>query len=739
VRESIGRYRITGTLGEGGMGVVYAAFDERLQRPIAVKTLRAASTDASARARLEREARIAARVNHPAICQLFELGEDEGEQFIAMELLEGESLATRLSRGAIPVAEAIGITLGVLGGLEAAHRLGLVHRDVKPSNIFLTPHGVKLLDFGVAATITPIDLSATKLTLPGSVLGTPHYAAPEQLRGEAVDARSDLFATGVVLYEMLAGQVPFTGNTVMDIFHAVVYDQPPMLGGAAASVNRVLRRALAKRPEERYPTADAMAHDLRAALPLSETSATVIVRAMTRLIVLPFRVLRTDPDTDFLAFSLADAITNGLTGLQSLVVRSSAAALRFGPEADLKALAVDAEVDAVLVGTLFRAGEQLRVSAQLVEVPAATVLWSQTLQVPIGDLFGVQDQITNQLVQALAIPLTARERSMLKKDVPASAHAYDLYLRANEMGRDTRQWRAALALYEQAVAEDPHYAPAWAGIGRLHRMLGKYVDEETAVHFAQAEDALKRALELNPDLSVAENIYAYLEVDLGRSEAAMVRLVRRARERPADPDLFVGLSHAARYCGLLQASIAAAEQARRLDPSARTSVVHTYFMRGDYERALELAIEPYIRGITLAALGRTQEAIETMEQIDDTVPSRLVNYTLAQVELLRGDYKASGDRIRKMTHIHDPEGRYYAARHLAQLGEINEAIDLLTRVVADGFFCLPAFVRDPALDSLRSQPEFASILRDVEARHRRAIISFITAEGDRVLGLTSAV
>src|SRR6185437_3158011 len=386
------------------------------------------------------------------------------------------------------------------------HRLGLVHRDVKPSNMFLTPHGVKLLDFGVAATITPIDLSATKLTLPGSVLGTPHYAAPEQLRGEAVDARSDLFATGVVLYEMLAGQVPFTGNTLMDIFHAVVYDQPPMLGGAAASVNRVLRRALAKRPEERYPTADAMAHDLRAALPLSDTSATVIVRAMTRLIVLPFRVLRADPDTDFLAFSLADAITNGLTGLQSLVVRSSAAAFRFGPEADLKALAVDAEVDAVLLGTLFRAGEQLRVSAQLVEVPAATVLWSQTQQVPIGDLFGLQDQITNHLVQALAIPLTARERSMLKKDVPAYAHAYDLYLRAYEMGRDTRQWRAALALYEQAVAEDPHYAPAWAGIGRLHRMLAKDVDDETAVPFLQAENALKRALEFNPDLSVAEKI-----------------------------------------------------------------------------------------------------------------------------------------------------------------------------------------------------------------------------------------
>jgi TolB-like protein len=721
------------------MGVVYAAFDDRLQRPIAVKTLRPAGADVASRARLEREARVAARVNHPAICQLFELGEDNGEQFIAMELLEGESLASRLARGPIPIGEAIGIALGILGGLEAAHRVELVHRDVKPSNIFLTEHGVKLLDFGVAASTAPPELSSTKLTQPGSVLGTPLYAAPEQLRGEAVDGRSDLFATAVVLYEMLAGRPPFGGGTLAEVFHAVVYEQPPMLGGAAASVDRVLRRALAKRPEERYPSADAMARDLRAALPLSDTAASVTVRAVTRLIVLPFRVLRSDPDTDFLAFSLADAITIGLTGLQSLVVRSSAAALRFGPDADLKALAADAEVDAALIGTLLRAGGQLRVSAQLVEVPAATVLWSQTIQVPVGDLFSVQDQITNQLVRALAIPLTARERSMLKKDVPASAHAYDLYLRANEIVRDSRQWHAALELYDQVVAEDPNYAPAWVGKGRLHRMLGKYVDGETAEHFTLAEDALKRALELNPDLSLAENIYAYLEVDLGRSEAAMVRLVRRARERPADPELFAGLAHVTRYCGLLQASIAAAEQAGRLDPAVSTSVVQTYFMRGDYERVLQIAPEPYMRGLALAQLGRTEEAIAALRQIGETAPSRLVAYTQAQIELLQGEFVFSAERIRTLADIKDPEGRYYAARNLAQIGHTNEAIEVLKGVVADGFFCLPAFLRDSALDPLRALPEFGAILRDVEARHRRAVISFITAEGDRVLGLTSAV
>jgi tetratricopeptide (TPR) repeat protein len=219
----------------------------------------------------------------------------------------------------------------------------------------------------------------------------------------------------------------------------------------------------------------------------------------------------------------------------------------------------------------------------------------------------------------------------------------------------------------------------------------------------------------------------------------MVRLVRRARERPADPELFAGLAHVTRYCGLLQASIAAAEQAGRLDPAVSTSVVQTYFMRGDYERVLQVAPEPYMRGLALAQLGRTEEAIAALRQIGETAPSRLVAYTQAQIELLQGEFVFSAERIRTLANIKDPEGRYYAARNLAQIGHTNEAIEVLKGVVADGFFCLPAFLRDSALDPLRALPEFGAILRDVEARHRRAVISFITAEGDRVLGLTSAV
>jgi tetratricopeptide (TPR) repeat protein len=363
------------------------------------------------------------------------------------------------------------------------------------------------------------------------------------------------------------------------------------------------------------------------------------------------------------------------------------------------------------------------------------VLWSHTAQVPVSDVFSVQDELSRRILESLAIPLTSREQRMLQKDIPSSPRAYELYLRANEMSREMRHWRVALELYEQCVAEDPRYAPAWTGLGRIHRMLGKYVEQEPAKHFAQAEEALKRALDLNPDLSVAENAYAYLEVDLGRSEAAMVRLVRRARERPSDPELFAGLSHAARYCGLLQASVAAAQQAMRLDPAVRTSAVQTYFMRGEYERVLELDPEPYMRALALASLGRTPEAIAVIDAVDQSVNSRLMTYTVGLLQLLRGEQDQSIATFRRLKRMQDPEARYHVARHFAQLREAGEALEMLAGAVQDGFFCVPAILRDPALDALRGLPSFVSILREAEARHRQAIISFLTADGDRVLGI----
>jgi serine/threonine-protein kinase len=365
------------------------------------------SDDDDLRKRLLREARAAARVEHPHICRMYDIGEDAGHPFLVMELLEGESLASRIARGPIPVAEAVEIALNVLSALGALHRCAIVHRDLKPSNVFLSTSGVKLLDFGLAKPLSPTpgadSPTLTEITQQGILALTPRYGSPEQVTGKLVDSRSDLFSASSIVFEMLTGQPPFSGASAIEIFHAILYESPPAMSGSPAvcAIDRVLHRGFAKNPESRFQDADAMAAELRAALRLVGTGSQVEARPLKRLIVLPFRTLRADPDTDFLAYSLPEAIAASLAGLNSLVVRSSLAALRFTEATpDLKQIAREADVDVVLTGTLLRAGSQLRLTTQLVEAPVGTLLWSRASQVELRDIFQLQDVLVSGVVES---------------------------------------------------------------------------------------------------------------------------------------------------------------------------------------------------------------------------------------------------------------------------------------------------------------------------------------------------
>ena len=747
MRQQIGHYEIIGQLGEGGMGVVYRARDHRLGRDIALKMIRPEAVGAHTRERFWREARAAAGAGHPTVCQIFEIGEDGGDLFIAMELLEGETLAARIARGPIPLADAVPAMLAVLGGLDALHRRGLVHRDLKPANIFLTPHGLKLLDFGLArgVGVDAAESPTVTVTLPGTIVGTPRYLAPEILFGRDADPRADLFAAGAILFEMLTGKPPFTGATLAELVHAVAYEHPPVLAGSAAvtGVDRVINRALAKNAADRYATADAMAQELRAALSLVDSGDMLRVAAMTRLIVLPFRLLRTDPEIEFLSFSLADAISTSLSGLESLAVRSSHAAAKYSAGApDLKAIAADADVDIVLLGTLLRSGSEVRVTSQLLEAHQGTVVWSDTAQVPLGDIFQLQDSLARRIVESLALPLSARENRTLKHDVPASAKGYEFYLRANDLALEPQSWTLARDLYVRCTEEDPQYAPAWARLGRIYRVLAKYGAVEDDENLRLAEGAFKRALAINPDLTIAHNLYAHLEVDLGRARDAMLRLVERARLRTADAELFAGLLHACRYCGLLDASLAAHEQALRLDPRIPTSAAHTFFMLGDYERAAAAIAEgSYLRSLALVMLGRQEEALAALDAHTASVQPLLQEFLGSVHALVEGRAEASVNALKRIiaADFKDPEGLFYVARQLAYLGQHEDALHTLARATLRGFHCYPALARDPWLDAVRGAPRFLEILRQSEARHREARAAFVVAGGDTVLGLPAAV
>jgi serine/threonine protein kinase len=744
MRSTIGRYQILEKLGEGGMGVVYKARDARLDRPIAIKMIkRSGGDDATARERFWREARLAASVNHPGICPLYEIGEEDGELFIAMELLEGEPLDKRLTTAALPMPEAMQIALSMLGALEALHARGVVHRDLKPSNVFLTPHGLKLLDFGLARpTSTDVEQTGVDITLPGVLMGTPRYMAPEQLLGKRLDARADIFAAGAIVFEMLAGKPAFGGDTIVDVTHAVLHDRPPVLAGSSAitAVDRAIHRALAKNPDDRYQRAELMAHDLREALALSQSGEVPRAHALSRLVVLPFRVLKPDADTDFLAFSLADALTMSLSGLESLVVRSSLAASKFaGAALDLKALATELDVDTVLAGTLMRSGDQLRVSTQLIEAPGGTVLWSHTSQFALGDLFQLQDDLAHRIVESLSVPLSARDRTTLRQDVPTSAKAYEFYLRANQLSYETGTWTIARDLYLQALKEDPEYAPAWARLARTYRVLAKFTERDPDQSEARAEAALKRALELNADLPIAHKVYAELEIDLGRGREAMIRLLERARVRRSDAELFAGLVQACRYCGLLNASIAAAEQAGRLDPHVRSSVNHTFWAAGEYEKALDPRYEVTdpIRSLILASLGRRDEALAEVRREEarfgGTTMSIFSRLTQAALEMDAGTARRLADEL-MATKFKDPEGAFYVGMWLSAVGEHALGLQLLDRAVNNGYYAYSVLTHTPWLDSVRTRPEFGRILRLAESRHREAQEAYRAAGGEAILG-----
>jgi serine/threonine protein kinase/tetratricopeptide (TPR) repeat protein len=745
-----GHYAITGKLGQGGMGIVYAARDERLERAVALKTMTSLAADDTARKRFWREARAAASVNHPNVCQLYEIGEDAGELFIAMELLEGEALAARLRRGPMILSEALPIGLGILAALQALHARGVVHRDLKPSNVFLTPHGVKLLDFGLARATDP-DLassasSAAELTGTGMVVGTPRYMAPEQVTGEGLDARSDLFAVGAILFEMLAGRPAFGGRNAVEILHATLHEQPPALSGspALAAADRVIRRALAKRPSDRPDSAEAMAQELRGIHAAEGDDTPALARTLTRLVVLPFRMLRPDPETDFLAFSLPDAIATSLSRLGSLVVRSSATAARYAGDApDLKSLAAEADVDRVVMGTLLRSGDRLRAAVQLVEAPGGTILTSHTVQSSLGDLFSLQDDIARRVVEALALPLGGAEDSPTPQ-APHNARAYALYLRANELARSYDQLPQARELYQECLELDPGFAPAWAQLGRCHRVIGKFVQEEPD-STARAEEAFRRALELNPRLSLAHKFYAHLEAEMGQPRRALVRLLREADRHGNDPELFAGLVHACRYCGLFEQSIAAHAEARRLDRNVPTSLEQTVMMTGDIEGLLSLegprtvgGGDSGIRVVGLGLAGRIDEARRALLELGQSarIPTfRMWTQTLmAWLDRRAADMLAGQSALGGLKIMDDPEAIFQQGWLLCDLGEHESGLVELRRAVAKGYSVVPTLAGSRTFDALRSRPAFQEILAEAEAGRAEALAAFRESGGERLLG-----
>jgi eukaryotic-like serine/threonine-protein kinase len=751
--EALGHYQIRRKIGQGGMGVVYEGWDDRLKRPVAIKAIPEKTESKEARARLWREARSLARVNHPHVCQVFDVFEKGEDLVLILELLDGQSLAERLLTGMIATSDALGIEREILGALQALHDLGIVHRDLKPSNVFLTRHGIKLLDFGLARMTDSAfagdpdqTRTAASLTGPGLIVGTPQYMAPEQASSLPVGPPADIFAAGTILYEMLTGRPPFEGTSLVDVLYAVLHQNPPPLSGSREieALDRVIRRAMAKRLEDRYSSAREMLGAMESISLSGSTAVAPRTRTVSRIIVLPFRVLKSDEQTDFLACSLPDAISNSLSGMENLIVRSSLMAARLESPPDPKRVAVEADVDAFLTGSLLRAGDRFRLTCQLIEAPSGSVFWSDSADSSMQDLFVLQDELCEHILQSLKLPLDEREQRGSRRDVPATARAYECYLRANQIAvtRTLDNMGLARDLYLQCLEESPDYGPAWARLGRVYHFLGKF-DEDLSKNLNRAEEVFNRAFALNPDLPIAHNFYTSVECDQGHAQKAMLRLLERARSRRNDPELFAGLVQACRYCDELEASIAAHHRGRHLDPHLVTSAAHTYFLLGDYNSAIDCYGKKagyYLDCAALAAQGDNKTALALLRervQPKSAVGATIQGIMRSLLAYLEGDWEECLRAIEtgEAIILKDPETSFYSARHLARINQTDQAISALSNTIDMGYLCATAISRDPWFTSLRSSPRYAELMRKAELRRSESHAAFLAAGGEQVISV----
>jgi DNA-binding winged helix-turn-helix (wHTH) protein/tetratricopeptide (TPR) repeat protein len=457
--------------------------------------------------------------------------------------------------------------------------------------------------------------------------------------------------------------------------------------------------------------------------------------------VLPLKILRGNADSDFLAFGLPDAIAASLAERADVAVRSPLAMQRYGgAAADLAKLADAVQARFALIGTLAASGDRVTVRLQLLEFPNGTVRWSDVRTATLDDLFAVQGDVAARVCDALdrqvGTPVTV---TMTDRDRPASPGAYAFYLRANQLAYEASRWFEARDLYRAAIKADPNYSPAWARLARCERLIGKFSAsaDETRECFSRAAEAFERAIVLNPDLSITHSLYAQLLIDLGRADEAMTRLVGQAVRRPNEADLFAGLVHALRYCGLVDASVSAHARARRLDPTVPTSVHHTWWMKGEYERALAETFGDigYMQGLALASLGREAEASAALRWRErETTETRIRPYLVSLRAMLDGDRDASLAALDAATALPvDAEALFYLVRTYARLGEEDRATAGLGRVVDGGFWCHQTFLRDPWLEGLRRRADVRRLIDRARGRSVDAERRFAAGGGSHVI------
>jgi serine/threonine protein kinase/Tfp pilus assembly protein PilF len=635
----VGPYDIVAPLGAGRMSEVYRARDPRLGREVAIKVLPAEfSADADRLRRFEQEARAAATLNHPNILAVYDIGTHDGSPYIVSELLDGQTLRERLAEGTLAVRKVVEFVSQLVCGLAAAHAKGIIHRDLKPDNVFVTRDGrVKILDFGLAKTAPVVgcaDVTRAPQTLDGTVLGTVGYMAPEQLRGEPVDARADIFAVGVIVHELITGQTPFRRSSAADTISAVLREDPPDLAvqpGAPAPLARIVRHCLEKDPIDRFQSARDLGFALETIGDVASSPPAKTEIEDRSIAVLPFANMSADSDGEYFSDGLAEELINALTHLPGLRVAARTSAFRFrGRDVDIKEIGRALRVATVLEGSVRRMGHRLRVTAQLINVADGYHRWSERYDREMADVFEIQDDIVASIIKALAPTLLGEVKAV--KRPTDNLEAYELYLKGRQYWYQRSPGFMALAirLFEQAIALDPDYTLAYAGLADCHTIMRPYGWVSEATSRPLAETALMRALTLDPMLAEVQCSQAQFILWFERAWLQAEPYLRRALElspRWSLPHVVYAYFLAAAYRP--EEALAQLDVALDLDPLspfAHAMGAEVMYMNRSFPeaerlacRALDLQPDSHLALQMLAATftegGRVAEAIPLAERV----------------------------------------------------------------------------------------------------------------------------